>query len=433
MCLPKGFVGAVGGTGAGGAPEDERWLATAASPEVIRPSSWAPASYVLPTLDLKCRPKGAEGWFFALQATADGVAQWTHSAPEALQQRFHLLNPESEMHRCVAFRSLTQAQPHYYVQALPPPVVVHIMQAPAPAAVAAPVREITAAPATDAEAAPPGGRVATVHALVIGIDAYTDPMPGKLANAVSDARAVHAALSQLPGAQVTLLTDCTKAEFDKGLNTFRDGVSASQATETMRGMRVSAAPKPAKNNTVLGLIFFAGHGLQVSGQNYLVPADFQPPRQNDNLDVMLRDTARACVPLSELEVTLVHAGVFSSAVLLDCCRNVPDFLAVLGATRSLGNRALPTGMADAKPSADNMMLAFATAPGACAKDRSSRLPQHSPFTAALLLALEQPRRLNDLPMFLVDAVRSDTGEEQRPQHVVTFGTEAGTLMLGKVQ
>ena len=124
--------------------------------------------------------------------------------------------------------------------------------------------------------------------------------------------------------------------------------------------------------------------------------------------------------------------MLAGAVLLDCCRNVPDFLAELGATRSAGGgtRALPSGMADCKTSTENLLVAFATKPGECALDRSSRLASHSPFTAALLRSLEAPRRLNDLPMFLVDEVKRDTRDQQCPQALATWGTEAGTLLLG---
>jgi uncharacterized caspase-like protein len=265
-----------------------------------------------------------------------------------------------------------------------------------------------------------------VRALVIGINAYSTPVPGKLGNAVNDARAVYAALSVLPGAAATLVTDCTRAELEQALKDFRDGVGRCEG----RGMRVAAAPSAQAASRVLGLVFFAGHGLQVGGKNYLVPSDFAVPTANAKLEVMLRDTARACVALGEVEQALEDAGMFAGAVLLDCCRNVPDFLAELGATRSAGARALPMGMADCKASTENLLVAFATAPGTCALDRSSRLPDHSPFTAALLRTLEAPRRVNDLGMYLVDEVQRDTGKRQRPQTAASFGTEAGSILLG---
>jgi uncharacterized caspase-like protein len=280
---------------------------------------------------------------------------------------------------------------------------------------------VTAAPAEQPAASRP-----RVRALCVGINAYASPVPGKLANAVADATAVHKALSALPGAASTLLTDCSKAAFEAALVDFRDGTGVCKG----RGMRVTAAPEQAERT--LGIVFFAGHGLQVSGRNYLVPADFRVPNKNDKLDVMLRDTAKACLALSEIEEVLEDAGVTAGAVLLDCCRNVPDFLAQLGATRSAsgGTRALPSGMGEAAPRLHDLMVTFATAPGTEALDRSSRLPGHSPFTAALLKAFAAPKRLLELNPFLTDEVGADTAGKQRPHVGGSYGQDAGNLLLG---
>jgi hypothetical protein len=231
-------------------------------------------------------------------------------------------------------------------------------------------------------------------------------------------------MSSLPGAQSTLLTDCSKAAFEQALMDFRDGIGVCKG----HGMKVTAAPETAAaaSERTLGVFFFAGHGLHVSGKNYLVPSDFKVPNRNDKLEVMLRDTARVCVSLDEVELIMEDANVFAGSVLLDCCRNVPDFLAELGAKRSIGStRALPTGMSDASPKLHDVMVTFATAPGTEALDRSTRLRSHSPFTAALLTALERPLRLLDLNPLLTDAVLKDTGGKQRP-HVVS------TIILGLV-
>jgi hypothetical protein len=287
----------------------------------------------------------------------------------------------------------------------------------------------TAAPASGS-CAPTGPR-ANVRALVIGINAYAEPPsgPGPLDNAVADATAVHEALCALPGAASTLLTDCSKTKLEQALKDFRDSTGACKE----RGMCVTATNKapPAAGKVIVALIFFAGHGLQIAGRNYLVPMDFTVPRRNDNVEVMKKDTTGACVSLDAVEEILGDGGMFAGAVLLDCCRNVPDFLAELGCTRAVGaTRALPSGMAEARPSLDNLLVAYATKPGECALDRSSRLVNHSPFTAALLRSFEAPRRLNDLSMFLVDEVKRDTRDKQCPQALATWGTEAGTLMLG---
>jgi hypothetical protein len=279
-----------------------------------------------------------------------------------------------------------------------------------------------------AQAAPAAAGAVRVRALVVGINAYTSPVLCTLDNAVADAHAVHDALSVLPGAQSTLVTDCTKAAFEQALTDFRDGTGVCKG----RGMRITATTPSAtaSDQHTLGIVYFAGHGLQVSGRNYLVPSDFRVPNKNEKLDPMLRDTARACIGLDLVEEILEDAGITAGAVLLDCCRNVPDFLADLGAKRSVGTRALPAGMGDAKLSLADLMVTFATAPVREALDRSSRMPGHSPFTAALLKALAAPRRLVDLNPFLTDEVSADTSGKQRPHVGGSYGTEAGNLMLG---
>jgi hypothetical protein len=291
-----------------------------------------------------------------------------------------------------------------------------ISPAPAAAPAAVPVPVVTAAERL------------RVRALVVGINAYNTPVPGRLANAVADATAVHETLSKLPGAASTLLTDCTKAEFEAALVDFRDGTGVCKG----RGMSVTAeAAQPASEERTLGLVFFAGHGLQVSNRNYLVPADFTQPHKNTKLEPMLKDTARACVSLEAIEDMLEDADVTAGAILLDCCRNLPDFLAELGAKRSTGGtRALPAGMSEAAPRLRDLMVTFATAPGSEALDSSSRMPNHSPFTAALLKAFEAPKRLLELNPFLTDEVHQDSNGKQRPFIGGSFGSEAGNLLLG---
>ena len=249
-------------------------------------------------------------------------------------------------------------------------------------------------------------------------------MPGKLVNAVSDAEAVYAALSALPGAQATLIKDCGKAEMEKAIKDFRD----SSGVCLGRGMNVtSTMPLGPK---VLGIIFFAGHGLQVGGKNYLVPADFNMPRRNDRLDVMLADTAGGCVSLDDIEARFEEASVTAGSILLDCCRDVPDFLAELGATRSAGSRSLSRGMGEAAPKLPDLMITFATAPGSVALDRSTLMPSHSPFTAALLSVLARPGvSLLHLNPLLTDLVQSDSGGRQRPHVGGSYGMEAGSLTL----
>lgn len=95
------------------------------------------------------------------------------------------------------------------------------------------------------------------------------------------------------------------------------------------------------------------------GANYLLPSDFAPPSKGATLPSRLSDTADGCVSLERVEKAMRQAGVSAGAVLLDCCRNVPDFLAEVGAHRGAGEsastRALPHGLCPANPALHDLM------------------------------------------------------------------------------
>jgi hypothetical protein len=262
--------------------------------------------------------------------------------------------------------------------------------------------------------APPAPAV-RLRALVVGINAYANPIPGQLANPVGDARALHEALSALPGAACTLLTDCTKAALEAALVDFRDGTGVCAG----RGMCVAAAA-PSDSAPTLAVIFFAGHGIQVAGRNYIVPSDFKVPTQN-KLEPMLDDIARSCVSLDLVDEGIERAAPAAAAVWLDCMCTVPDFLVSLGAKQSEG---------DASSGLRNVMKTFAAAPGCTVLDGSPHTPGRSPFAAALLAALAQQRRLFELVPFLTDEVCRYTNGMQRPYTCSSLDMTASNLLLG---
>ena len=126
----------------------------------------------------------------------------------------------------------------------------------------------------------------------------------------------------------------------------------------------------------VALLFYAGHGLQVAGKNYLVPIDAQIETQADldfgtiDLDLVLRG---------------MEADTRTNIVFLDACRDNP---LAANLTRRLGTRsgAVSRGLAQVDTSVGTL-IAFSTQPGNVALDGEGR---NSPFTTALLKSIEVP-------------------------------------------
>ena len=120
-----------------------------------------------------------------------------------------------------------------------------------------------------------------------------------------------------------------------------------------------------------GLFYYAGHGLQVGGENYLVPIDARLQRE---AQVRLQTLPLQTV-LATMEVT-----VPTRIVLLDACRDNPlaqQLKRSMGASRS---QAVGQGLAEVR-TAVGTLIAYATGPGDVAADGQG---EHSPFTGALL-------------------------------------------------
>ena len=121
------------------------------------------------------------------------------------------------------------------------------------------------------------------------------------------------------------------------------------------------------------LLFYAGHGLQADGQNWLLSVTAQPVKESDlhfeavGLDLPMR--------------LMKKAGARVNIVLLDACRDNP---LVTHGGRSLG---AGRGLARVEEDVAGTLIAFATAPGKIAADGKGR---NSPFTSALLQHLNSP-------------------------------------------
>ncbi|HEV7323310.1 MAG TPA: caspase domain-containing protein [Ensifer sp.] len=145
----------------------------------------------------------------------------------------------------------------------------------------------------------------------------------------------------------------------------------------LTGMRQSIREFVGKvEGADVALFFYAGHGLQVNGGNYMIPVDAQL-RSNNDLDF-------EALPI-ELVLSAMERNAKVNLVFLDACRDNP-----LAATlaRSMGTRSVAVGRGLAKlDTGVGSLIAFATQPGNVALDGAGR---NSPFTTALLKHLGTP-------------------------------------------
>ncbi|MHA7772315.1 caspase family protein [Roseibium sp. M-1] len=149
----------------------------------------------------------------------------------------------------------------------------------------------------------------------------------------------------------------------------------------------------------LALFFYAGHGLQVSGENYLLPVDAE---LDSHLDLEF-EALPANLVLNAMEQTAKVNLVF-----LDACRNNP-FAENLA--RSMGTRSSAVGRGLAKiGSGVGSLISFATQPGNVAQDGDG---ENSPFTTALLKHLGTPGQdiTRDLVMVRRDVLDATRGQQ----------------------
>jgi len=202
-------------------------------------------------------------------------------------------------------------------------------------------------------------------ALVIGNSTYKHA--GVLTNPKNDATDMSAALKKV-GFQVIDGFDLDKTSFDRKIREFANTLSGADA----------------------GLFFYAGHGLQVSGQNYLVP-----------IDAELATAASLEFEMVRLDVVhrIMEQAAPTNILFLDACRNNP---LARNLARVLGTRSAEIGRGlAAVESGSGTLISFSTQPGNVALDGSGR---NSPFAAALSKQISSSS--DDLSALLI-AVRNE--------------------------
>jgi hypothetical protein len=182
-------------------------------------------------------------------------------------------------------------------------------------------------------------------ALVIGQSAYRS-VPA-LPNPANDARAVTQMLTD-SGFEVSTAADLSQGQMREAVSDFAGKVAA-------------------KGADTVALVFYAGHGLQIDGENFLVPVDIDPKRE--------ADIPIQAVRLNDILNTLTSVPSKMRILMLDACRNnpFPDLKTAGGGL----------AIVDAKIGAPGTFLSFSTSPGAVAEDGSG---SNSPYTNALLAA-----------------------------------------------
>ncbi len=220
-----------------------------------------------------------------------------------------------------------------------------------------------------AGAAAPAGPVGEPRiALVIGNDAYRD---SPLLNPVNDAKAVSAAL-RASGFEVLERHNLGATEMRRAIREFG---------EKLRGKGA-------------GLFYFAGHGVQVNGRNFLIPANADIKYEDEIED----QSVDASLVLGKMESAKARINI----VILDACRNNPFARGSRSAQQGLAAMEAPIGS----------LIAYATSPGQVASDGAGK---NGLYTQHLVRELGQPGlKVEDVFKRVRAAVRQASNGRQVP-------------------
>ena len=213
-------------------------------------------------------------------------------------------------------------------------------------------------------------------ALVIGNSNYQHL--SKLDNTINDAKAIQKSLGEI-GFKTFIATDISSNEIRKSIRKF--------ALES--------------KNSEIALVFYAGHGAQVFGENYLLPTDMEVPKIESDIQL-------SGVSIDDL---LNSLGSKTKIVFLDACRDNPALIKSL----SKGRGSYQNGLAPPKSSNESgsgVFIAYATDSGNIALDGTNS--HNSPFTKALLKNIKKPISIDDMFSMVTNDVRIMTKNKQRP-------------------
>jgi uncharacterized caspase-like protein len=227
-------------------------------------------------------------------------------------------------------------------------------------------------------------------ALVIGNSAY-QRVP-VLANPAKDANDIAEMFRNAGLTVVTAKHDLGAVEMRRTLRDFADEVRDAD----------------------VAIIYYAGHGMEIEGTNYLIPVDALLERDIDAFD--------EAIPLDRL-LSVMEPAKKLRLVILDACRDNPFSKAM---KHSVASRAVDRGLAKIEPSSPNTLVAFAAKAGSTAADGDDK---NSPYTAALLRHLPRPGLdLRKALGFVRDDVMRATRNRQEPFTYGSLGGDDVTLV-----
>src|SRR5216110_50946 len=222
-------------------------------------------------------------------------------------------------------------------------------------------------------------------ALVLGNSNYQNVAP--LANPVNDSAKIASTLKDAGFDIVEERHDLPAAETRRALRDFADRARDAD----------------------IAVVYYAGHGIEVDGTNYLIPVDAKLERDTDVYDeaLSLDRVLLAIEPAKQLRL-----------VILDACRDNP-FTKTM--KRTVASRAIGQGLAKIEPTSPNMLIVYSAKAGSTALDGDAK---NSPFTMALAKHLTTPgldvRRAFG---FVRDEVLKNTSNRQEPFVYGSLGGE----------
>jgi len=231
-------------------------------------------------------------------------------------------------------------------------------------------------------------------ALIVGNSGYEKV--AKLGNPANDSAVVAEALRSSGFVNVDLRRDLKVAEMRRAL---RDFAEMSQDAD-------------------VAVVYFAGHGIEVDGMNYLIPTDAVLDRDTDIYDeaISLERVLVAVEPAKKLRL-----------IILDACRDNPFARSM---KRTIASRAIGRGLAKVEPASANTLIAFASKAGTTAADGDG---SNSPFTSALVKHVTKPGLdLRKAFGYVRDDVLKSTSNRQEPYLYGSLGGDDLSLVPSQV-